>query len=289
MSATWQTIRAEVAKRAQEFLSGTASGGSTTTLVDANKLNYADGYWDETVVLATSGTNADQERRVQTYTGNTLTLYSAFTAAVASGDSYELYRRFPPGSDILTAVNRAISVAGNDFRERVIAVVTATQDTLQYGCPTAPDADAMDLVALEYQEFTDAARSTWPYRRVDPSLYEIREDYDTTGNVTVKTLQLRFNPETNRLLRFVYEGPLGTLTGVSGERVRLDAPALEWLYTQSAAELWHIEAARTTDASRESALKEAARQQQRAGELRRRLKQGKDRRPLRHTVFEVSF
>src|SRR5690242_16913330 len=106
MSVTLATARQEIAARAQEFLMGTATGGTASTVVDANNLTAADGYWEETTILATSGTNNGLTRRVQTFTSssNTLTLYSALTAAVASGDTYELYRRFRP-TDIKTALN----------------------------------------------------------------------------------------------------------------------------------------------------------------------------------------
>ena len=88
MSVTLAVARAEVAGRAQEFISGIATGGSTTTLADANALTHADGYWDETTVLMLSGTNVGLQRRVQTFTAATSTLnfYSAMTGAVASGN-----------------------------------------------------------------------------------------------------------------------------------------------------------------------------------------------------------
>lgn len=286
MSVTYATARAEIAKRAQEFLQSSATNGSTTTLVDANALNYADGYWDEATVLITSGTNNGLERRVQTYTQSTstLTLYSSLAGAVASGDSFELFRRFGP-TDILTATNRALNIAAPDFREKVVAIVTATQDTLQYGFPTGPDLMDKGFVALEYQLYTDASRSTWPYERVDPSLYEIRDDFNGTTNV--RTLQIRFNPETNRLLRFVYDGPLGNVASPS-DVIHLDLPELEWLYTQAAAELWRIEASRTTDATRQGALEVLARWESDADRRRRQLGQERRPSPLRRTVFRTT-
>src|SRR5688572_32566160 len=110
MSVTLAAARAAVSQRAQEFLSGTATGGSTTTIIDTNELQHVDGYWDESTILVTSGSNADQKRRVQTFTGSTstLNLYSALPMAVASGVTYEVYRRFSPG-DVEVAINRSIN------------------------------------------------------------------------------------------------------------------------------------------------------------------------------------
>jgi hypothetical protein len=184
------------------------------------------------------------------------------------------------------ATNRSLNIAAPDFREKVVAIVTATQDTLQYGFPTGPDMMDKGFVAIEYQEFTDAARTTWPYRRIDPSLYEIREDFD--GSVTIRTVQLRFNPETNRLLRFVYDGPLGNVTTAT-DVIHLDKPELEWLYTQAACELWRIESSRTTEAQRKAALEEAARWEGTANSLRRRLGQERKPSPLRRTQFRTNI
>lgn len=285
MSVTLSTARAEVAKRATEFLQGTATGGSTTTLIDTNGLTNPDNYFDEAVVLMTSGTNNGLQRRVQTFTASTstLTFYSAMTGAVASGATYELYRRFTP-TDIDLAINRAINIAAPDFREKVRAVATATQDTLQYAFPTGPELYDKGLVAIEYQTYTDAAKSTWPYQRLSRDQYEILEDWQTSANI--RTLQLRFNPTTNRLIRFVYDGPLGNVaTGT--ERINLDLPELEWLYTQSVAELWRIEASRNTDANRKASVEELARWEANADRLRRQLHQTYPQKALRTTLFRV--
>lgn len=286
MSETLATTRAEVSRRAQEFLQGTATGGSTSTVIDVNGLTSPDNYWDESVILITSGTNNGLQRRVQSFTASTstLTVYSAFTGAVASGSSYELYRRFTPG-DIDVAINRALNIAAPDFREKVRAVATATMNTLQYGFPTGPDFMDKGLVSIEYQTYTAADKATWPYQKLSPDQYDILEDADANGT-TIRTLQLRFNPETNRLIRFVYDGPLGSVaTGT--DRIRLDRPELEWLYTQSVAELWRIEASRNSDANRKASVEELARWEANADRLRRQLAPERAPAPLRRTMFRV--
>lgn len=287
MTVTYQTLRQEVAKRSQEFLMGTATGGSTTTVVDVNDLTHADDYWAEATVYFTSGANNDKTRRISAFAASTstATLYSAVTAVV-SGDSFELYRRFPP-ADILTATNRAINIAAPDFREKVVAVVTATQDTMQYGFPTGPDLMDKGFAALEYQVYTDSSRSTWPYERVDPSMYDISEDWSTTDNKNVLTLQLRFNPETNRLLRFVYDGPLGNVTTAT-DVIHLNTPEIEYLYSQTIAELWRIELMRTADVNRQSVEAELARADAFADKLRRQLGQERKPSPIRRTVFRTT-
>ncbi len=284
MSTTLSAARSAIAARAQEFLSGAATQTTNTTnLTDTNLLQHADGYWSESTVLFTSGANNGLARRIQTYTGtsSTAVLYSAVPTTIASGVSYELYRRFTP-TDIKNGLNRAMNVAGPDFREKVRAVATATADTLQYAVPTSPGLSW--LVGVEYQNFTQSGQGDWPYIRLDPSQYEIIEDFD--GSLSVKTLQLRFNPQTNRLIRFVYDAPLGQVSA-DADVIHLDLPELEWLYTQAVAELWRIEASRTSDASRRSALEELARWDATADKLRRQMIQPPAQAPLRRTRFTV--
>lgn len=287
MSTTLASARAEVSKRAQEFLMGTATGGSTTTLVDANYLQETDGYWAEAIVLMTSGTNSGLSRRVQTFTAstNTLTFYGSMTGNVASGVTYELYRRFTPG-DIDTAINRSLNIGTPDFREKVRAVATCTADTLQYAFPTGPDLWDKGLISIEYQQFTQASQSTWPFAKLSTDQYEVLEDFNGTNNI--RTLQLRFNPETNRLLRFVYDGPLGNVS-TGTDVIHLDLPELEWLYTQAVAELWRIEASRNPDTNRKASVEEMARWESAADRLRRQLGQEQQQRQLRRTSFRVSF
>src|SRR5438552_1215528 len=109
-SVTLATARTQIAQRSAEFLSGTATSGSTTTLIDTNNLQYVDSYWNEQWVLFTSGTNNGLVRKVSAFTQATsqITLYSAASASVMNGDTYELYRRFSP-ADIKTALNAAIN------------------------------------------------------------------------------------------------------------------------------------------------------------------------------------
>src|SRR4051812_27303305 len=127
MSATLATIRQEVSKRTEEFISGTATGGTNQTLIDTNKLRYADDYWAEANLLLTSGTNSGLERRLSAFASSTATctLYSTVTAVIAAGDTYDLRRRFTV-TDVDTAINRAINIGAPDFREKVRVDQTVT-------------------------------------------------------------------------------------------------------------------------------------------------------------------
>lgn len=288
MSVTLATARAEVAKRSQEFLSLVATGGSTTTFADTNSLTHADDYWNEAILLATSGTNSGLQRRVQTFTASngTLTLYSALTAAVLAADTAELYRRFSP-TDCDLSLNRAINVAAPDFREKVRVDQAVTTDTYTYAVPIASNPEMFDrgLVGIEYGDTSQNA--TRPLQRLPRDLYDIVEDYSTVSNSNVKTIVLRFNPYTGYTLRAIFDGPLANVSS-STDRIHLDLPQLEFLYTQAVAELWRIEASRTVDANRKAAIEQLAHWEQNADRQRRGLGMERKQAPLRRTTFRIS-
>ena len=99
MAQTLEQLRTALAQAVARHFDGTATGGSTTTLIDTAGLQrytetdalvgaflYID---DTTDDLAPEG----EWRRIEAYNSstNTITVDRAFTAAVGSGDTYEIY------------------------------------------------------------------------------------------------------------------------------------------------------------------------------------------------------
>lgn len=290
MSVTLATARQEVSKRCDEFIAGTATGGTTTTLIDTNKLTHADDYWAEATVLLTSGTNNGLERRISAFAASTstCTLYSAATAAIANNDTYELRRRFSVSEYIDLAINRAINIAAPDFREHVRVDVTVTSEDYDYPVPISsnPDIMNMGLIAVEYGD--TSLNATKPLARLPASLYEITEDYVAGAtNANVKTIVLKFNPFTGHTLRLIFDGPLANVSS-STDRIKLDLPELEFLYSQAVAEVWRIHVNRTVDANRQAALTELARSEAYADRLRRAMGMERKQAQIKRTVFRLT-
>jgi hypothetical protein len=288
MSIPLSTARQELAKRTSEFIMGTATDGSATTLVDVNNLSYVDSYWNEAIVLFTSGTNSGLTRKISTFTSSSkqATLYSPATAAIVAGDTYELYRRFSP-NDHKTALNAAINKSWPYFYEKVVAIATATHDTLRYTFPTGPEMGDKGFISVELQAFQEANQTSWPYYVLPQDKYTITEDYSTTAEYSVKTLQLHFNPDTNRVIRLVFGAPLTPVSG-DNDRIRIGLPEIEWLYAQAKAELWRMEAARSEEIARKDAIEEREAAQQEADRLKRDLAMNWPPKYLRRTLFTVS-
>jgi hypothetical protein len=82
--------------------SGTASGGSTTTLEDEaqddNEFWLQDeGHIDGWILEITSGENAGDNRPIVSHSGTTLTVSPAFEFAIADGDDYEIKNSYEKG------------------------------------------------------------------------------------------------------------------------------------------------------------------------------------------------
>lgn len=92
LPATWGTegqLVATAMTDTQGFARGSATGGTTTTLINSAK-NWTVNEWANYQVRITTGANAGQVRTIASNTATTLTLSSALPAAVASSDSYVL-------------------------------------------------------------------------------------------------------------------------------------------------------------------------------------------------------
>jgi hypothetical protein len=286
MSQTLTTIRQEVARRATEFLQGTATGGSTTSVVDTVNLNQDDDFWGEAWVRFSSGTNNDAVRRVSasSQSAASLTLYSAAPASVGAGDTYDLHRRFSP-VDIMNGVNSAVNKSWPDFFETVKSnVVTATTNTFRYDFPAGVPEEG--VIGIEMQILTDPNVPTYPYERLPISKYDIIREWDGSANAEKLILELRFNPQTNRLIRFLYAKPLQAVT-TSTDRIHLDAPHLEWLYTQTIADMWRAEASRSADIARQDAKDQLQFWEEEEKKMRNRLRFRKEAQQLDKTTWDV--
>lgn len=101
MSVTRRALRHRVAQRLAPFLTGTAGGGSTVTLVDAAQLQDSTAsadLWTDSWVHVLDGPNAGETRRVAAYdpANGSLTVSRAFPQPVDRATSYELSRVVAP-------------------------------------------------------------------------------------------------------------------------------------------------------------------------------------------------
>jgi hypothetical protein len=104
--------------------SGTATGGSVTTLVDTLRNEEAE-FWKGGTIWITSGSNKGICYPILSFSGNTITLPVTLTSAIVNGDEYSV---FPPEYP-LDVLRHAIQSALNELGEIVNYDETLTTDT----------------------------------------------------------------------------------------------------------------------------------------------------------------
>lgn len=181
---TRQQLREEVA-RVFGLLEGTATGGTTGTVVDSSLTRYADDYFiNASAYIKTDagGANAApecQERMVTDFASatGTLTVLPVYTAAPASSDTYQIYQRVTV-AEINAALTRVCRGALG------VVALTPSGSTLDYDLSgTTTLMEARQIVRVMRRELND--NDTQPY----PVPFQVK---DTSGVLTL-TLPILMN------------------------------------------------------------------------------------------------
>lgn len=129
------------------YLESTATGGTTTTIVDSDNLKgqYADDYLNDcwvSIITDAGGVHLPPEgesRRVSDFAGSTgtITVPTNFSAAPAMEDTYRVWS-VAPKAELLDAVAEALRAAWPAFHQRVVDTsLTVEEDTYEYALPAA--------------------------------------------------------------------------------------------------------------------------------------------------------
>ena len=138
MSVTRRALRHRVARRLGPFLTGTAEGGTSVTLVDAARLQDSTAsadLWADCWMHVFGGPNAGETRRVAAYdpAEGSITVSRAFPHDVDAASSYELSRLLGPD-----VVNAAIDATLTRCWFQTLVPLTALAD----GAMERPDSRA---------------------------------------------------------------------------------------------------------------------------------------------------
>jgi hypothetical protein len=178
---------------------GTATGGSTTTLIDTVELTQADDFWNLGTVWVTydaAGAGAAPQGEYSvvsdfTASSDTATLRSTLTAAIAAGDRYAIGRPRYPLSLLTSKINevlRQIPIQKDD-----ITTVTIAADQTEYSLP----ADVWDLKEVWVQS-SDDTNDTQPER-----IYDWTVKKSATGTANVLMLGRQFDTDTLLHLKYL--------------------------------------------------------------------------------------
>lgn len=143
---------------------GTATGGSTTTLIDTAFRNEPDDFWNKGTVWIlrdAGGAGAAPEGEYATisdFVSSTSTMtISPLTAAVAGGDRYAAMTKHVPLQVIVQQINRAIMDLGPVPYADVTSITTAEEQT-EYALPIAAK---RDLYQVRVQTNDDVNDNRW--------------------------------------------------------------------------------------------------------------------------------
>lgn len=161
-----------VVKRVGPVYYGTATGGSTTTLIDTLNTEQQ-GYFDDGVIWLLTGSNPGEWVDVLSFGNGTFTFKSAVTPTIAAGDKYAcITQKYWGRMDLRSAVNEACKSISKIFTSDATLVVVADQE--EYTLPTG----VSDVRRVEVAE-----NATSPYSYTTNAYW--KEDNGT----------LRFHPD----------------------------------------------------------------------------------------------
>lgn len=165
-------ISLKVAKEVMDVIEGTATGGSTTTLVDSALGALPDDHFNNGRLWIKSGTHADKIFQVTDFATSTGTVtFAAVVGAIAAGVRYAIARNSYPWDQIVSAIQRALDstwVTGID------STLEGDGETLEFTLPTG----VYDVKRVEFEDTAQAntgRRNSTHWR--ETSTGKLRFDY----------------------------------------------------------------------------------------------------------------
>ena len=197
MSYTLLQLRQELARSTGGLIQGTATGGSTTTLVDTNLLDsgeFADDHLNGSDIYITDTTDdlapKGEVRYVTDFVQSTgvATVGKAFTAAPGAGDTYDVYLRYTKDD-----LDTALMLAVKDWRLQTS--LTLSSNTAEYALSATALHRAEQVQSVWLRESTDTQEA---YEQV--TNWRV---WDNAGTLTLEFADVNF--DGNTLCRVVYE------------------------------------------------------------------------------------
>lgn len=206
----------DLARFVSKVMTGEATDGSTTTVVDANLHALADTYKGGTIWI-TSGTHAGVMRRIASNTEGTITLVgTALASAIVSGVTYTLASPLFPLNDLKSAINSVLAVMKIAAIDETLTVDT---DIEEYDLPDG----VRDVRRVEI-----ATHSAAPYQYAKNYYWEER------GDILIIPYGI-FEEEDGNKIRLTY----AKLHGAVGDTDEIDAAVdAAYLRYSAAVNLW---------------------------------------------------
>lgn len=197
MSYTLLQLRQELARSTGGLIQGTATGGSTTTLIDTNLLDsgeFADDHLNGSDIYITDTTDdlapKGEARYCTDFTASTgtATVGKAFTAAPGAGDTYDVYMKYTK-EDLDTALMLGVK----DWRLQTSLTLSSNTAEYSLSATALHRAEQVQSVWLRDSDDTQSAYEQVSNWRV----------WDNAGTLTLEFSDVNFDSGT--ACRVVYE------------------------------------------------------------------------------------
>lgn len=202
MTETLATLTYKVARELGVVKEGTATGGSTSTLLDSSGRTEADDYWNNGtawLLYDAGGAGAAPQGEFATITDFANTggvISSVWTVAPAAGDRYAVAKKRYKRADLIQAVNRALLDLGEIPVVDTTTITTADNQT-EYTMPAAANNDLRQVWIQTNDD--DANDNRWKLVHG----WKIQHAVGGTGH----TLILPFQYSSGYDIKLVYMAP----------------------------------------------------------------------------------
>lgn len=170
-------------------VTGSATGGTTSTLVDTSTLWQPDNSYVNRYLRMTGGDLAGGERLItaSSQAARSITFDPAFTATVDAGDTYQILPRMR--GDFVTAIQEAIRAAGDTWVQVKEDETIAYTNEQEYALP----ADVFIILSV-FIGYSDAWEPFTAYEIAGvPGSYKLllRQGYDYQNIISASTTKFR--------------------------------------------------------------------------------------------------
>lgn len=203
MAKTLFDLTYQLSRLLEQTVSGTATGGSTTTLIDTverTSLTETDDQWNGGTIWINrdaGGAGAAPEGEygyISDYVASTstLTIRTALTAAIASGDGYSIAKKRYPLSLLKQKINEAL---GGVIEKTDITTITIADEQTEYSLPS----EVLDLKQVYIS--TNAADT-------NDNRWEQLFDWDVQKSATGTANKIVFSRQhtAGEIIKLVYLG-----------------------------------------------------------------------------------
>lgn len=186
-------ISLKVMKEVTDVITGTATGGSTTTLIDTTLLTtQPNDHFNNGRIWILSGTHAGKVFAITDFVQSTGTVtFAAVTGAIAAGVRYAIARNAYPWDQVVSAIQSALDTT---YITALDSTLTGDGQTLEFTLPSG----VFDVLRIETEDTADAHSGKYPahhWREIHNGKIRFDFGYAPDDDYTIHVYYKSYHPE----------------------------------------------------------------------------------------------